>query len=55
MPGILAITDGTIRVELKDGPIYIDNWTPAVPGPKNGGVWRNSPLADGRQLAFRRF
>lgn len=55
MPGILAITDGTIRVELKDGPIYIDNWTPAIPGSKNGGVWRNSPLADGRQLAFRRF
>ena len=29
-------------------------WKPAIPEPKGGGVFRNSPLVDGRKLAYRK-
>lgn len=27
-----------------------DGWSPAIPDTKNGGVWADSPISDGRQL-----
>lgn len=56
----LAVTDGTSRVDLiKDSPavpgFHLDRWVAQVAGLKGGGVWRASPLSDGRQLVMRRW
>lgn len=55
---ILKITDGTISVDLihPSGQygFKLLSWNPAIAGDKDGGVWRNSPLGDGRQLVMRR-
>jgi hypothetical protein len=52
---ILKITDGSTTVDLLDLRGWLLNdWSPAVPEPKGGGVFRNSPLVDGRKLAYRK-
>lgn len=54
---ILRITDGTTTVDLlarKFG-YHLNDWKPAAPDIKDGGVFQSSPFVDGRRLAFRRF
>lgn len=55
MTGILALTDGTTRINLLTGidGFTLQNWTPTIP-PTNK-VWRESPLSDGRQLAMSKW
>lgn len=54
---ILRITDGYTTYNLinkeRHG-ISLFDWTPAVSASKDGGVWANSPLMDGRQLVYRK-
>lgn len=52
----LAISDGTTTVWLEGGRngIYVEDWRPALPQAKGGGVWRDSPLSDGSRLAMER-
>lgn len=56
MAAILDITDGTTRVHLLKGAgarvsgYYLADWTPSTPDLKGGGVYQDSPLADGRRL-----
>lgn len=52
---ILRITDGTDAVNLIDGGtgFHLSEWTPSIIQPKSGGMFSNSPMADGRQLQFR--
>jgi len=52
---ILRISDGTTTVNLLDLHGWtLDDWKPVVPESKGGGVFRNSPLSDGRKLAYRK-
>lgn len=54
---ILRITDGT-----QEGTVDLLNirgwllkeWNPSVAEPKGGGIFRSSPLIDGRKLAYRK-
>jgi len=39
-----------VIVNLMGGIITLDDWTPQVAQVKNGGVWVDSPLSDGREL-----
>lgn len=41
-----------VVVDLMSGLITLDpkGWTPEIPQIKNGGVWADSPISDGRQL-----
>jgi hypothetical protein len=39
-----------IIVNLMGGIITLEEWSPNIPAVKNGGIWVDSPLADGRQL-----
>lgn len=39
-----------IIVNLMGGPITLAEWSPNIPVMKGGGVWSDSPIADGRQL-----
>lgn len=53
----LLITDGTTEgtvdlLALKGW--LLKNWKPSVPEPKGGGVFRDSPLVDGRKLVYRK-
>ena len=53
---ILEITDGILTVDLlnpKSG-IVLKDWTPAIAEPKGGGVWKDSPITEGRRLAYRK-
>lgn len=53
---ILKVTDGTTSINLLSGPaFYLGEWKPVIAEAKGGGVWRDSPLGEGRRLAFRRF
>jgi hypothetical protein len=54
---ILEISDGTTTINLIDEltEFCLSEWNPSIAEPKDGGVWRDSPLADGRQLAMRKF
>lgn len=54
---VLAITDGTTRVNLlaKTNGFHLSDWPPQPPTLKGGGVWNDSPLADGRELAVRKW
>lgn len=54
---VLAITDGTTRVNLlaKTSGFHLSDWPPQPPALKGGGVWNDSPLADGRELAVRKW
>lgn len=49
---ILAITDGTIRINLinPSSGFHLISWNPAITDYKGGGVFQNPPLADWRQL-----
>ena len=52
----LVITDGTSTVDLLNLRGYtLKDWKPSVPEPKGGGVFRSSPLVDGRRLTSRVF
>jgi hypothetical protein len=56
---ILEITNGTTTIQLVKAPgmlgFHLDRWTPAIAPLKGGGVWRNSPLGDGRRMVMRRW
>jgi hypothetical protein len=48
------ITDGTTEVDMLDY-FYMINWRPRITQYKDGGVYRDSPLSDGRTMAYRRY
>ena len=52
--GVLAITDGTTRIDLLDL-FKLVEWTPQTAAPKGGGVWRDSPFLQGRQLVLHEY
>lgn len=56
---VLKITDGTTSVSLiKSGGetgYHLQGWRPVIAEPKGGGVWGDSPLADGRKLVMTRW
>lgn len=52
---IFEITDGTTSVSFVNGPFYVTNWRPALPGYKSGGSFIDPPMADGRRLVYRKF
>lgn len=54
MNAILRITNGTLTVNMLHPPFAIDEWRPALPELKDGGVWQSSPFADGRRLVYYR-
>ena len=43
-PVVVDLLSGLITLEPEDG------WSPQIPPLKNGGVWTDSPINDGRQL-----
>ena len=47
----------TISLDLLAGSdgFWLDTWTPTTAEYKDGGVFQDSPFADGRKLVFRRF
>lgn len=50
---ILKITDGTNTIDLlaeQAAGIHVVNWEPAIPDDKGGGIWRDSPIAEGRRI-----
>lgn len=48
---VLRVTDGASHVYLHGlSGFALEDWTPLRPGLKEGGVWSDSPLADGRRL-----
>lgn len=53
---VFRITDGTAAgtIDLVGGPLYIKSWAPIIPAYKGDGVYIDSPLSDGRRLAFFR-
>lgn len=55
---LLTITDGTTYIDLlstgKRTGFHCADWQPSVGRAKEGGVWQDSPLADGRRLAMRK-
>jgi hypothetical protein len=53
MSAILKITDGTTEVSLINGPIYLSEWLPTIPGYKGGGVFADSPVGESRHLVYR--
>lgn len=57
MTPTLIITDGTPENTVNLLALHgwlLKDWNPSVPEPKGGGVFRNSPLTDGRKLVFRK-
>lgn len=57
MTPTLIITDGTPEGTVNLLALHgwlLKDWNPSVPEPKGGGVFRNSPLTDGRKLVFRK-
>lgn len=58
MVAVLNISDGTTTINLIGSVFRLvedPRWRPQTPQYKGGGVWQNSPLADGRQLAQTRY
>lgn len=53
-PYRLLITDGSTQVDLLNGPFYLEDWRPQTPNFKDGGTWRDSPIATGRRLVDKR-
>lgn len=43
-PVVVNLMSGAITISGDDG------WTPNIPSTKNGGIWADSPLSDGRRL-----
>ena len=58
--GRLEITDGTTFIDLLGNSggtksiFGLLEWEPAAPDIKEGGIWMDNPLLDGRQLAIRK-
>ena len=52
--GILVITDGTTRIDLLSL-FVLGEWTPQTAQAKGGGVWRDSPFLQGRQLVLHEY
>jgi len=52
---IFRFTDGTDEVDLLDPSLgnWLKDWRPSVQQAKQGGIWQNSPVADGRALVGR--
>lgn len=51
----LKISDGTTSISLlasNQSGFHLEKWRPAIVQPKNGGVYRDSPIAPGRQLVY---
>jgi hypothetical protein len=46
---VLAITDGTTRINLLSGDFRLNDWTPALAAIKGGGAWTSSPFQAGRR------
>lgn len=55
MTAVFKITNGTDTVDFFGGPFYLSNWRPAIAKYKSGGIFLDSPLATGRDLAYRTF
>lgn len=53
---ILKITDGTTSIDLiaRSHGFHLSSWRPRVPDIKNGGIFRDSPLVDGRSIVYRK-
>jgi len=52
-----SIMDGTndpVHLIKREGnTFYLHSWEPSIIQPKGGGVWQDSPIADGRELVDR--
>jgi hypothetical protein len=46
----MSIENDPVNVNLLDGIVSLAEWSPNIPAVKNGGVWSDSPINDGRQL-----
>lgn len=57
MAAVLKITDGSEEVNLIDeqAGFILKEWIPAIPTYKNGGVFVDSPLVEGRRLVSKQF
>lgn len=57
MTAIIKITDGTTEVNLiaDETGFHLDNWTRVLATWKNGGIWRDPVLGEGRQLQFAKY
>lgn len=53
----LKITDGTTEINLIDpvSGFLLNYWRPQIPGFKDGGTYRDSPLSDGRRIVDTRW
>ena len=53
----LVITNGTVYIDLlsRNASFKLGRWRSVMPTYKGGGVFRNSPLVDGRRLIDRRY
>lgn len=55
---ILEISDGTTTINLASSDefgFHLREWNPAISQYKGGGIFQDSPLAEGRRLALKRF
>ncbi len=51
----LIVTDGTTRIDLLGARGWaVKSWYPEIAQPKGGGIFRSSPLVDGRRLSMRK-
>lgn len=50
---ILQLICGSVTIDLLDrnSGLLLKSWRPAIAPVKDGGIWQNSPLANGRRLA----
>jgi hypothetical protein len=56
MNSYFIITDGTTSIDLLDAKSWtVKSWHPEMAQPKGGGIFRSSPLVDGRRLSMRKF
>ena len=57
MPEILEVTDGTDTISfLNEGSGFVlKEWKPKITQAKDGGIWKDSGITDGRQLAMIRY
>jgi hypothetical protein len=54
---MFVITDGTTEIDFLDevSGFHLEDWNPAIAQYKGGGVFQDSPQADGRRLVDKRF
>lgn len=58
MSAVFRITDGTTVIDLLASSPYgwhIASWEPSIAEYKNGGIWRDSPISEGRRMAAKYF